>query len=153
MRYIFIFLFLFSCADTTAYKVKPSDANVALTTEVGVVIDVMPVRIQGNTSVIGSIAGGLIGGIAGEKVGSGTGKDLAVITATTTGAVIGYYSTVKLGEHNGYQITVKLDNVPTATTVIQGVSKKDKNKENPFKIGQRVAVIYGDKVRVVPSLN
>jgi outer membrane lipoprotein SlyB len=153
MKYLIVFFFLISCAETTAYKVKPSDANVALTTELGVVIDAMPVRIQGNTSTIGSIAGGLIGGIAGEKVGSGTGKELAVITATTTGAVIGYFSTVKLGEHNGYQVTVKLDNVPTATTVIQGISRKDKDKKNPFKVGQRIAVIYGDKVRVVPSLN
>ena len=153
MKKIFLVLYLFvvSCADTTAYKVKSLDANTALTTELGVVIDVMPVRIQGETSVAGSIVGGLIGGIAGEKIGSGSGKDLAVITSTTAGAVIGYYSTVKLGEHNGYQITVKLDNVSNATSVIQGVSDKDKNK--PLTVGQRVAIIYGDKVRVVPSLN
>jgi len=150
-KYLIIFLFLFSCAETTAYKVKSSDANTAIPTEVGVVIDVMPVRIQGDTSTAGAIVGGLIGGIAGEKIGSGSGKDLAVITATTAGAIIGYYSTVKLGEHNGYQVTVKLDNVPNPTTVIQGLSEDDKNI--PLKVGQRVAIIYGQKVRVVPSLN
>ncbi len=83
----------------------------------------------------------MIGGIAGEKVGSGTGKDLAVITGTTAGAIIGYYLPVKIGEHNGFQITVKLDNVPNPTSVIQGVSKKEETK--PLKVGQRIAIIYG----------
>ena len=146
-----IFLFLISCAETTAYKVKSGDANTALPTEVGVVIDIMPVRIQGNLSDAGAIVGGMIGGIAGEKVGSGTGKDLAVITGATAGAIIGYYLPVKIGEHNGFQITVKLDNVPNPTSVIQGVSKKEEIK--PLKVGQRVAIIYGEKVRVVPTLN
>ena len=149
--YLFLFLVFFSCSDTTAYKVKPTDANTALSTEVGVVIDLVPVKIQGDTTVAGSIVGGLIGGIAGEKIGSGSGKDLAVITATTAGAVIGYYSTVKLGEHNGYQITVKLDNVSNPLSVIQGNSKIE--KETPLEIGQRVAIIYGEKVRVVPTKN
>ena len=149
--YPLLFFVFISCADTTAYKVKPADANTALSTEVGVVIDIIPVRIQGDTSMAGSIVGGLIGGIAGEKIGSGSGKDLAVITATTAGAVIGYYSTVKLGEHNGYQITVKLDNVSNPTSVIQGNSKIE--KEAPLEIGQRVAIIYGEKVRIVPTKN
>lgn len=151
IKYLFILFFLFSCAETTAYKVKSSDANTAIPTEVGVVIDVMPVRIQGETSTAGSIVGGLIGGIAGEKIGSGSGKDLAVITATTAGAVIGYYSTVKLGEHNGYQVTIKLDDEPNPTTIIQGLSKKE--KKIPLNVGQRVAIVYGQKVRVVPTLN
>ena len=151
MKYLIIFLFLLSCAETTAYKVKSGDANTVLPTEVGVVIDVMAVRIQGDYSNAGAIVGGIIGGIAGEKIGSGTGKDLAVITGATAGAIIGYYLPVKIGEHNGFQVTVKLDNVPNPTSIIQGISKNEENK--PLKIGQRVAIIYGEKVRVVPTLN
>ena len=71
MKYLIVFLFLLSCAETTAYKVKSGDANTALPTEVGVVIDVMAVRIQGDYSDAGAIVGGIIGGIAGEKIGSG----------------------------------------------------------------------------------
>ena len=56
---------------TSSDKVSRDDANKVLASDLGVVIDVVPVRIKGDTSDVGAVAGAIIGGIAGETVGSG----------------------------------------------------------------------------------
>lgn len=149
----FLIVSLTSCGTimtTNSDKVSRDDVNKVLISDLGVVIDVVPVRIKGNTSNIGAIAGGIIGGIASQKVGSGTGKDIAIVAGTVAGGVIGYYSTVKLGEHNGFQYTIMIDETKKPITIIQGKSDIDKNN---FKISDRVTVIYGNQVRVVPTGN
>jgi len=135
---------------TNSDKVSRDDVNKVLMSDLGVVIDVVPVKIKGDTSNIGAIAGGIIGGIASQKIGSGTGQDIAIIAGTVAGGVIGYYSTVKLGEHNGFQYTIMLDETKKPVTIIQGKSDIEKNN---FKVSDRVTVIYGNQVRVVPTGN
>ena len=43
-------LFIFSCSVTSPYKVSKEDSQRALATEVGNIIDVVPVTIQGEKS-------------------------------------------------------------------------------------------------------
>ena len=135
---------------TSSDKVSRSDTNKVLVSDLGVVIDVIPVRIKGDTSKIGAIAGGIIGGIASKNIGSGSGKDIAIVTGTVAGGVVGYYSTVKLGEHNGFQYTIVLDETKDAVTIVQGESK---NKNYNFKVSDRVTIIYGNQIRVVTTNN
>ncbi len=142
-------LFIFGCAVTSPYKVSNEDSQRALASEVGNIIDVVPVTIKGKKSEVGAIAGGLIGGIAAESIGSGSGQEIAVIAGTVAGGVVGYYSTVKLGEHNGFQYTIKIDDEEKPIVVIQGIDKDNK----AFVIGDRVSVVYGAQVRVLPSKN
>ena len=111
---------------TSSDKVSRSDTNKVLVSDLGVAIDVVPVRIKGDTSDVGAIAGAIIGGIASETIGSGSGKDIAIVTGSVVGGVIGYYSTVKLGEHNGFQYTIVLDETKDSVTIVQGESD-DKN--------------------------
>ena len=143
-------LFIFGCSVTSPYKVSKEDAQRTLATDLGTIIDVVPVKIKGDPSVVGSIAGGLIGGIADEKIGSGSGQEIAVIAGTVAGGVIGYYSTVKLGEHNGYQYSIAIDNEESPIAIIQG---EDKDNKFNYKVGDRVSIIYGAQVRVLPSNN
>ena len=143
-------LLLVGCEITSPYKVSNEDSQKALSTELGTIIDVVPVKIKGDPSVVGSIAGGLIGGIAAEKIGSGSGQEIAVIAGTVAGGVIGYYSTVKLGEHNGYQYSIAIDGETSPIAIIQG---EDENDKFNFKVGDRVSIIYGAQVRVLPSNN
>ena len=149
---ILIIVPLMSCTVTSTGpdKVDSADANTVLTTDLGVVIDVVPVRIKGAPSTVGAIAGGIIGGIAAEKIGSGSGQDIAIVAGTVAGGIVGFYSTTVLGEHNGFQLTIKIDDVEKPVTIIQGVSK-DQNKN--YKTGDRVTIIYGNKVKVLPSRN
>ena len=91
-----------------------------------------------------------LGCVLAEDIGSGSGTEIAVIAGSTVGGVIGYYSTVKLGEHNGFQYTISIDGEKKPIGVIQGI---DEQKDYNFKIGDRVTVVYGEKARVLPSNN
>ncbi len=144
-----LLLFVFSCS-TSPYKVDKDDTQVVLNTDLGTIIDVVPVKIRGNPSEVMAVIGGIVGGTLGKDVGSGTGKEFAVIAGSTIGGIIGYYSTVKLGEHNGFQYTISIDGEEKPIGVIQGI---DKEKDYNFKIGDRVSVIYGEKARVLPTDN
>ena len=146
---IFLFLLINSCS-TSPYNVGKDDAQVVLNTDIGVIIDVVPVKIKGNPSEVGAVVGGIVGGVLAEDVGSGSGTDIAVIAGSTVGGIIGYYSTVKLGEHNGFQYTISVDGEKKPVGVIQGIDKK---KDYNFKIGDRVTIVYGEKARVLPSKN
>ena len=92
-----------------------------------------------------SVIGGIVGGALAED-----GSQFSVIAGTAIGGVIGYYSTVKLGEHNGLQYTISIDGEEKPIGVIQGIDKK---KDYNFKIGDRVSIIYGYKVRLLPTEN
>jgi len=147
---IIFLLFFFNSCSTSPYNVGKDDAQVVLNTDLGVIIDVIPVKIQGNPSEIGAVIGGIVGGVLAEDIGSGSGTEIAVIAGSTVGGVIGYYSTVKLGEHNGFQYTISIDGEKKPIGVIQGI---DEQKDYNFKIGDRVTVVYGEKARVLPSNN
>lgn len=146
---LIFFLFLFSCS-TSPYNVGKDDAQVVLNTDLGTIIDVVPVKIKGNPSEVAAVIGGVAGAILGEEVGSGRGKEIAVVAGSTLGGIIGYYSTVKLGEHNGFQYTISIDGEKKPIGVIQGV---DKEKNYNYKVGDRVTVVYGEKVRLLPTEN
>jgi len=154
LKRILIFIsviLLVGCEVTGPYKVPKDDAQRALSTDLGTIIDVVPVRIQGGKSTVGAVAGGLIGGIVSEKIGSGTGQEVAIIAGTVAGGIIGYYLPVKLGEHNGFQYTIAIDGEDKPLAIIQG--EEAKKKKYNFKIGDRVSIIYGHTVRVLPSEN
>ncbi len=144
-------ILLVGCEVTGPYKVPKDDAQRALSTDLGTIIDVVPVRIQGGKSTVGAVAGGLIGGIVSEKIGSGTGQEVAIIAGTVAGGIIGYYLPVKLGEHNGFQYTIAIDGEDKPLAIIQG--EEAKKKKYNFKIGDRVSIVYGYTVRVLPTDN
>ena len=142
-------LFFYSCS-TSPYDVSKDDTQVALNTDVGEIIDVVPVKIKGKPSEIGATVGGMIGSIVGSDVGSGKGQEIAIIVGATLGGVAGYYSTVRLGEHNGYQYTISIDGENKPIGLVQGI---DKEKNALFKVGDRVSIVYGEQVRVLPLKN
>ena len=145
--FLTLFFFVYSCT-SNPYNVSKDDAQVVLNTDTGKLIDIIPVKIRGKPSEIGSLVGGAIGGIISEDVGSGSGKEIAVIAGTTIGGVIGYYSTVKLGEHNGFQYVISIDGEDKPIGVVQGI---DKDNKSLFKVGDNVSIIYGEQVRVLPN--
>lgn len=140
-------LFIIQSCSTSPDKIDAQDANTVISADKGIVIDVVPVRIRGAKSEIGAAAGAAIGGIAAKQIGSGSGQDIAQIVGAVAGGVIGYYSPVVLGEHNGFEYLIRIDGVNKPVVIIQGVSAKGYN----FRTGDKVTVVYGTKVRVVPA--
>ena len=80
---------------------------------------------------------------------SGEDAQRLIATGAIVGGVVGYYLPVKLGEHNGFQYVISIDDKKKPLTLIQG--EIDKNDEG-FTVGQRVTIVFGKKtIRMLPG--
>ena len=149
---------LMSCNTTSPNKVKVSDAQKITNIEYGTIKTSLPVKIEGESEWIGATAGALIGGLLatqvcdeGEILGTKC-QDIAVVYGTIGGAALGSVIEAKMGNHDGYQYVINIDkcgeDLSSCVT--------DQNKAfvqgdiDPIPNGQKVVIIYGDDVRVMP---
>ena len=146
---ISVSLFLVSCFTTNPKNVKISDAQKISKVDYGVIINSLPVKIKGEGDWLGAAAGAMIGGLLGtqlcgdkEIVGTKC-QDIGVVFGTIGGAAAGTITQAILGNHDGFQYIVDMDNSDKDSAFVQGDSEAILN-------GQRVAVIYGKDVRIVP---
>tara|TARA_B110000438_G_scaffold222194_1_gene215567 strand:- start:218 stop:697 length:480 start_codon:yes stop_codon:yes gene_type:complete len=146
---IFSFLILNSCFATSPSTVKKSDTQQIGTVEYGNIITSMPVEIKGEGNWIGATAGAMIGGLLGtqicdEKEIIGTKcQDIGVIFGTIGGAAAGTVTQAILGNHNGFQYIIDIDKKDKDSAFVQGDLK-------PMINGQRVVIVYGEDVRILP---
>ena len=142
-------IFFYGCSNTSPTNVKTSDAQKITSIEYGIIKNSSPIKIKGESNWIGATAGGMIGGllgtqICGEEEIIGTKcQDIAVVFGTIGGVAIGSVTQAKLGDHDGFQYIVDLDNNENDIALMQGDSEALKN-------GQRVVIIYGSEVRIMP---
>ena len=144
-----LIFFTYACSNTSPTNVSTSDAQKVTAIEYGVIKSSSPVKIKGESNWIGATAGGMIGGllgtqICGEEEIIGTKcQDIAVVYGTIGGAAIGTVAQAMLGNHDGFQYIVNIDKNDKDSAFVQG-------DKNPMKIGQRVIIIYGNDIRVMP---
>ena len=142
-------IFLYSCSDTSPTNVKTSDAQKVTAVEYGIIKSASPIKIKGESNWIGATAGGMIGGLLGTQVCGeeeliGTKcQDIAVVYGTIGGAAIGTVAQGILGNHDGFQYIVDIDNDEKDSAFVQG-------DKTPISKGQRVVIIYGNDIRVLP---
>ena len=142
-------IFFYACTNTAPTSVKTSDAQKITSIEYGIIKSSSPIKIKGESNWIGATAGGLIGGllgtqICGEEEIIGTKcQDIAVVYGTIGGAAIGTVAQAMLGNHDGFQYIVNMDDSDKDSAFVQG-------DKNPMNIGQRVVIIYGNDIRVMP---
>ena len=110
----------------------------------GTVVNVRPITIQKEgTSGAGVVAGGAVGGVLGSTIGGGTGRTLATLGGAVLGALAGDAVEERVGNKDGLEITVKLDNGETRVIAQEA--------DVPIMLNQRVQVISGaGPTRVVP---
>ena len=151
IKYFFLLLifFIYACSNTSPTNVSTSDAQKVTAIEYGIIKSSSPVKIKGESNWIGATAGGMIGGLLGTQVCGeeeiiGTKcQDIAVVYGTIGGAAMGTVAQAMLGNHDGFQYIVNMDDSNKDSAFVQG----DKNAMN---IGQRVVIIYGNDIRVMP---
>jgi outer membrane lipoprotein SlyB len=146
---LFFSFLLASCLSTNPNNVKISDAQKIKNIDYGKIITSMPVKIKGEGNWLGTTAGAMIGGLLGtqlcgdqEIVGTKC-QDIGVVFGTIGGAVAGTVTQAILGNHDGFQYIVNIDNSDKDSAFIQGDIKAIPN-------GQKVIIIYGENIRVVP---
>ena len=146
---LLLMFFTYACTNTSPTNVSTSDAQKVTAIEYGFIKSASPVKIKGESNWIGATAGGMIGGLLGTQVCGeeeiiGTKcQDIAVVYGTIGGAAIGTVAQAMLGNHDGFQYIVNMDDSDKDSAFVQG----DKNAMN---IGQRVVIIYGNDIRVMP---
>tara|TARA_Y100000591_G_C21568926_1_gene562397 strand:+ start:91 stop:567 length:477 start_codon:yes stop_codon:yes gene_type:complete len=142
-------LVLYSCNSTNPLNVKKSETQTITSIKYGYIISSIPVEIKGEGSAIGTTAGAMIGGllatqICGTEEIAGTAcEDIAIVYGTIGGAALGYVSEAMLGNHDGFQYVINLENESNDIAVVQG-------DEQPLQNGQKVIVMYSDTIRVLP---
>ena len=146
---IFIILLLYSCTSTSPTNVKTSDAQKVTAVEYGIIKTSLPVKIKGEGNWVGATAGGMIGGLLGtmvcgeEEVVGTKCQDIGVVFGVIGGVAAGTVIQATLGNHDGFQYVVDIDNSEKDTAFVQG-------DETPLSNGQRVIIIYGKDVRILP---
>ena len=146
---LFLIFFTYACSNTSPTNVSSSDAQKVTAIEYGFIKSASPVQIKGESNWIGATAGGMIGGLLGTQVCGeeeiiGTKcQDIAVVYGTIGGAAIGTVAQAMLGNHDGFQYIVNIDDNDKDSAFVQGDKKS-------LNIGQRVVIIYGNDIRVMP---
>ena len=147
--FLILLVFLYACSTTSPTNVKTSDAQKVTAVEYGIIKTSLPVKIKGESNWVGATAGAMLGGLLGTQVCSeeeivGTKcQDIAVVFGTIGGAAVGTVAQAMLGNHDGFQYIVDIDKKETDSAFIQG-------DYNPISNGQRVIIIYGNDVRIMP---
>ena len=146
---ILIILLFYSCTSTSPTNVKTSDTQKVTAVEYGIIKTSLPVKIKGESNWVGATAGGMIGGllgtmVCGEKEVVGTKcQDIGVVFGVIGGAAAGTVTQAILGNHDGFQYIVNIDNKVKDSAFVQGDKK-------PLLVGQRVVIIYGQNIRILP---
>ena len=146
---LFLILFLVACSSTSPTDVKKSDAQRIKNIEYGIIKSSTPVKVKGEGGIIGATTGALIGGllgtaVCGENEIAGTKcQDIGIVYGTIGGAALGYVTQAFLGNHDGFQYIITLDSTQKDIAIVQA-------NDTVLSNGERVVIIYGDSVRVLP---
>ena len=146
---IILSLLLVSCFSTNPTNVKTSDAQKISKVDYGRIITSLPVKIKGEGNWVGATAGAMIGGLLGtqlcgdkEIVGTKC-QDIGVVFGTIGGAAAGTVTQAILGNHDGFQYIIDIENSEKDSAFVQGDSEA-------ILDGQKVVIIYGKDVRILP---
>jgi outer membrane lipoprotein SlyB len=146
---IFISVILTSCNTTNPGDVKKSDTQKVTAIKYGNIISSLPVKVKGEGSLIGATTGALIGGLLGtqvcgkELIAGAKCEEIAIVYATIGGAALGYVTEALLGNHDGYQYIINIDDSSNDVAIVQG-------SETVINNGERVVIIFGKTIRVLP---
>ena len=146
---IFFSIILTSCNTTNPTDVKKTDTQKITSIKYGNIVSSLPVKVKGEGSLIGTTTGALIGGLLGtqvcgkELIAGAKCEEIAIVYATIGGAALGYVTEALLGNHDGHQYIINVDDSENDIAIVQGSKTLIKN-------GERVVIIFGKTIRVLP---
>ena len=147
--FFIISIILTSCNTTNPTDVKKSETQKVTAIKYGNIISSLPVKVKGEGGLVGATTGAMIGGLLGtqicgkELIAGAKCEEIAIVYATIGGAALGYVTEAVLGNHDGYQYIINVDDSINDIAVVQGSETKLKN-------GERIVIIFGKTIRVLP---
>ncbi len=124
-----------ACATRGSYESVPaSSTGMSQSIQIGTVLDVRLVTVEGQKTGIGYTTGAILGSAIGQTVGQGSGRILAAAGGAAVGGIIGDQAEKDLTTKTAQEITIDLDEGPTIAVV-------QENRQPEFNIGDRVSVL------------
>jgi len=114
---------------------RRDDARQAQKVQMGTIVALRPVEIEGTKTPIGSGAGAAIGGIGGSTLGGGRGSLVMAVIGAVAGGLLGAAAEEGLTRVHGVEITVREDNGAVRAYVQQV------EKDEIFRVGDRVRIM------------
>ena len=138
-------IFFVSC-NNMVEGVNKSDTQKINTVKYGTLVAAEPVKIKGEDDGLGAITGGLLGAVigCGEGIFDDECRDTVAVVGAIGGAILGNAVASRLGDHDGFQYVVDIDNSDEDISIIQ-------SGEEQIPIGSKVTVSIGSNTRIIIS--
>ena len=145
--FILLFIFFISC-NNMIDGVDKSDTQKINTVKYGTLVAAEPVKIKGEDDGLGAITGGLLGAVigCGEGIFDDECRDTVAVVGAIGGAIIGNAVASRLGDHNGFQYVVDIDDSDEDISIVQ-------SGEEQIPIGSKVTISIGTNTRIIETEN
>jgi outer membrane lipoprotein SlyB len=137
---------LFLSCNNMVDGVNKSDTQRINTVKYGTLVAAEPVKIKGEDDGLGAITGGLLGAIigCGEGIFDEECRDTVAVVGAIGGAILGNAVASRLGDHNGFQYVVDVEDSDDDISIVQ-------SGEEQIPIGSKVTVSIGTNTRIIIS--
>ena len=137
---------LFLSCNNMVDGVNKSDTQRINTVKYGTLVAAEPVKIKGEDDGLGAVTGGLLGAIigCGEGIFDDECRDTVAIVGAIGGAILGNAVASRLGDHNGFQYVVDVENSDDDISIVQ-------SGEEQIPIGSKVTISIGANTRIIIS--
>ena len=137
---------IFVSCNNMVEGVNKSDTQKINTVKYGTLVAAEPVKIKGEDDGLGAITGGLLGAVigCGEGIFDDECRDTVAVVGAIGGAILGNAVASRLGDHDGFQYVVDIDNSDEDISIIQ-------SGEDQIPIGSKVTVSIGTNTRILIS--
>jgi outer membrane lipoprotein SlyB len=137
---------LFISCNNMIDGVDKSDTQKINTVKYGTLVAAEPVKIKGEDDGLGAITGGLLGAVigCGEGIFDNECRDTVAVVGAIGGAIIGNAVASRLGDHNGFQYVVDIDDSDEDISIVQ-------SGDEQIPIGSKVTISIGTNTRIIIS--
>ena len=142
---ILLSVFFLSC-NNMVDGVNKSDTQRINTVKYGTLVAAEPVKIKGEDDGLGAITGGLLGAVigCGEGIFDDECRDTVAVVGAIGGAIIGNAVASRLGDHNGFQYVVDINDSDEDLSIVQ-------SGDEQIPIGSKVTISIGTNTRIIIS--
>ena len=142
---ILLSIVLISC-NNMVDGVDKSDTQRINTVKYGTLVAAEPVKIKGEDDGLGAITGGLLGAVigCGEGIFDDECRDTVAVVGAIGGAIIGNAVASRLGDHNGFQYVVDVEDSDEDISIVQ-------SGDEQIPVGSKVTISIGANTRIIQS--
>ena len=145
-KFIILSSIIFISCNNMIDGVDKSDTQKINTVKYGTLVAAEPVKIKGEDDGLGAITGGLLGAVigCGEGIFDDECRDTVAVVGAIGGAIIGNAVASRLGDHNGFQYVVDINDSDEDISIVQ-------SGEEQIPIGSKVTISIGTNTRIIIS--